>query len=349
MNEVSPHRAVPPTEVGLKAGDTGPAVGVLQRYLSRFGYLPLSATVQERLEGSQNPRISEVFDEETKEALRAYQAFHGLPTSGRLDAITVGQMALPRCGVPDVWNVEDLTFGTTRFVLSGARWDHTELRYGFVNLTTDSARRRIRRAVRAAFRAWSDVSLLTFTETATPPPPGTEILIRFTTGSYGPAGSFDGLGGMWGWAYYPPLAGGNDAGDVYFDDAETWNTEAVVPLTELDLQTAATHEIGHALGLKHSAESGAIMWGSLNPRTPKRTLHQDDINGIRELYSTRVPLVLELTPALAAAEIRSARLEPKFFGTGGPDPYVSQQSPRFGTVVQIGSQVSLTIKNGPIP
>ena len=118
MNEISPHRAVPPTEVGLKAGDTGPAVGDLQRYLSRFGYLPLSATVQERLEGSQNPRISEVFDEETKEALRAYQTFHGLPISGRLDAISVGQMALPRCGVPDIWNVEDLTFGISRFVLA---------------------------------------------------------------------------------------------------------------------------------------------------------------------------------------------------------------------------------------
>ena len=218
-----------------------------------------------------------------------------------------------------------------------------------MNLTTDSARRRIRRAVRAAFRTWSAVSLLEFTEVATPPPPGTEILIRFTTGSYGPAGSFDGLGGMWGWGYYPPPAGGSDAGDIYFDDAETWNTEAVVPLTELDLQTAATHEIGHALGLAHSAESGAIMWDSLNPRTPKRTLHQDDIDGIQELYSARVPLVLELTPALAAARIRSARLEPKFFGTGGPNPYVSQQSPRFGTVVQIGSQVNLTIRNGPIP
>ena len=90
MNAVRPHRLVPPTDVGLKAGDTGTAVGVLQGYLSRFGYLLLTATLQERLEGIPNPRISEVFDEETKEALRAYQAFHGLPASGRLDAISVG-------------------------------------------------------------------------------------------------------------------------------------------------------------------------------------------------------------------------------------------------------------------
>jgi peptidoglycan hydrolase-like protein with peptidoglycan-binding domain len=127
MNKVSPHRAVPLGEVGLKAGDTGPAVGVLQRYLSRFGYLPLNATLQERLDGTQNPRISEVFDEETKEALRAYQTYHGLPTSGRLDEITVGQMALPRCGVPDIWNVEDLTFGTTRLTSPTLAGDHTNL------------------------------------------------------------------------------------------------------------------------------------------------------------------------------------------------------------------------------
>ena len=115
--------------------------------------------------------------------------------------------------------------------------------------------------------------------------------------------------------YYPPPLGGSNAGDIYFDDAETWNTEAVPPSNEYDLQTLATHEIGHALGLNHSTEKGAIMWASLNPGTPKRTLHQDDIDGIRELYSGRVPLVLEQTPAHAAAEIRSARLEPKFFGT----------------------------------
>ena len=130
MVEFSSHLVSRPSEVGLKAGDTGPAVGDLQRYLARFGYLPLNAALQERLEGTQELRISEVFDEETREALLAYQAYHGLPTSGRLDAITVGQMALPRCGVLDIWNLEDLTFGTSRFQLSGSRWNHTELRYG---------------------------------------------------------------------------------------------------------------------------------------------------------------------------------------------------------------------------
>jgi peptidoglycan hydrolase-like protein with peptidoglycan-binding domain len=346
MNEVRLDQAVAPTEVGLKAGDKGPAVGVLQRHLSEIGYLPINATVQERLEGTQNPRISEVFDEETQEALRAYQAFYGLPVSGRLDDISVGQMSLPRCGVPDIWNVEDLTFGISRFVLAGSRWDHTDFRYGFVNFTTGSARRRIRRAVRAAFRTWSAVAPITFTEMATPPPGGTEIEVRFAT-TY-PHGSFDGPNGVLARAYPPPSpSGGVNAGDIYFDDAETWNTEAVPPTGEKDLQTVATHEIGHALGLKHSSERGAIMYRYY--LGVHRTLHPDDIAGIGEVFTGRVPFVLERRPAYAATEVRLAGLKFRFHGIDGPNSYVAAQSPSAKTVVDIGSEVDLVLKNGPIP
>lgn len=44
------------------------------------------------------------------------------------------------------------------------------------------------------------------------------------------------------------------------------------------------HEIGHALGLGHSSEQGAIMYFSLNGKE-EVNLHQDDIDGLRHLYA----------------------------------------------------------------
>jgi hypothetical protein len=47
-----------------------------------------------------------------------------------------------------------------------------------------------------------------------------------------------------------------------------------------DLVYVAMHEIGHMLGLCHSSNSSTIMY----PNSPKRQLHEYDIQGIREIY-----------------------------------------------------------------
>jgi peptidoglycan hydrolase-like protein with peptidoglycan-binding domain len=344
-----------PTEVGLRTGDRGPAVGELQRYLSRFGYLPIDATVQQRVKRTAKFTISEVFDDETAEGLRAYQTFHGIRVTGRLDEITVGVMAVPRCGVPDIWHARDLTFGVQRFVLSGTRWNKWDLRYGFVSYSPDSTRIRINRALAAAFRAWADVTSFTFQRVPSILD-DTEIRIQFAAGNHGDGSgnAFDDVGGTLAHAFYPPadgLTGGGLAGDVHFDEAETWNTAAVVPSDRFDLQSVATHEIGHALGLEHSTEPGAIMWPYFAIGTPKRSLHQDDIDGIREIYGrqTRVPHVQELRPAAAAALVRAASLNPVFTGTGGQNAWLWRQTPRAGQRVDVGSNVTMQLRNGPIP
>lgn len=51
-----------------------------------------------------------------------------------------------------------------------------------------------------------------------------------------------------------------------------------------DLETVALHEIGHLLGLDHSSEPNAIMFPVI-PSGQAKSLHDDDIQGIRELYS----------------------------------------------------------------
>ena len=52
-----------------------------------------------------------------------------------------------------------------------------------------------------------------------------------------------------------------------------------------DVQNILTHELGHALGLGHSANTEATMYYSADlGETKKRDLHTDDLNGYWAIY-----------------------------------------------------------------
>ncbi|MFH1862028.1 MAG: matrixin family metalloprotease [bacterium] len=82
---------------------------------------------------------------------------------------------------------------------------------------------------------------------------------------------------MWG-------SGGNmSEADVVFWDS--WNWDSGFPsYNEFDVQSVATHELGHVLGLDHTPISAAIMYYAIGYGQIKRTLHQDDIDGITYIY-----------------------------------------------------------------
>lgn len=56
--------------------------------------------------------------------------------------------------------------------------------------------------------------------------------------------------------------------------------------TSYHTQSAILHELGHMLGLHHSENTSACMYGILS-RGQVRGLHQDDINGINAIYDSR--------------------------------------------------------------
>jgi len=74
--------------------------------------------------------------------------------------------------------------------------------------------------------------------------------------------------------------------DIDINTSYSWQTDG--SQSALDVQNILTHELGHTLGLSDlygDADKEKTMYGyATEGETKKRTLHQDDIDGIRYLY-----------------------------------------------------------------
>ncbi|NWX95254.1 MMP9 protein, partial [Nothoprocta ornata] len=171
-------------------------VELAESYLQRFGY----TSAAERRSGGRRAALGR--------ALRRMQRRLGLPDTGRLDAGTLATMRAPRCGVPDVGRF--LTFE------GDLKWDHTDLTYRVLNYSPDLDRAVIDDAFMRAFKVWSDVTPLTFTQIYSGE---ADIMIMFGSGEHGDGYPFDGKDGLLAHAF-PPGAGVQ--GDAHFDDDELW-------------------------------------------------------------------------------------------------------------------------------
>ncbi|GBG78967.1 hypothetical protein CBR_g28681 [Chara braunii] len=170
------------------------------------------------------------------------------------------------------------------FFPGAPRWDKFELSYFFMSLSNTSSltHEQIKNAIRSAFQSWQSRSSFRFTEVTNGR--DADIEIRFAVGEHGDNSPFDGQLGVLAHGYSP------QTGWLHFDDDEVWVVDPdKVAGSAFDLESVAVHELGHVLGLGHSANRDAIMYPSLKTGTVKRELQADDINGIHQLYGTSAP------------------------------------------------------------
>lgn len=200
--------------------------------------------------------------------IQEMQKFLGLEVTGKLDSETLKVMRMPRCGVPDVGD-----FSTFPGM---PKWRKTRLTYRIVNYTLDLPRDAVDSAIEKALKVWEEVTPLTFSRIYEGE---ADILITFAAREHGDFIPFDGPGMVLAHAFSP---GPGINGDAHFDDDEKWTKDT----SGTNLFLVAAHELGHSLGLYHSANSEALMYPVYNPFTDlaRFRLSQDDVNGIQSLY-----------------------------------------------------------------
>src|SRR6266487_2704727 len=152
-------------------------------------------------------------------------------------------------------------------------------------------------AARRALDHWSRVANIKFlennsaTQTISPQNVGDGInLITVATDNAAAFGSSDSPGRT---RVFYDSAGTIVEADVALNPNEPFSSDGT-PGT-YDLESTFTHEVGHLLGLEHSAIIGATMQPrqAMNgvyglPAFTQRTLSADDVAGVRALYGSRV-------------------------------------------------------------
>ncbi|KAK5783271.1 hypothetical protein PVK06_037779 [Gossypium arboreum] len=253
---------------GAQKGYTFEGLNQVKQYLKAFGYYSING-------GS----LTDSFDDVLESALKSYQQHYRLKATGRIDSNTLKKMSTPRCGVQDIFNDsnDDVKFSMIAnysFFNGMPRWNKRQLTYMFRSSAFVIGDQQLRPIIIRAFKPWAVVSNFTFREANS-----SDIVMGFHRGFHGDNYPFDGPGNVLAHAFAP------QNGRLHYDADENWNTNNVIRLNQIDLETIAIHEIGHILGLGHSQDPNAIMSAYYRPGTIKRNLGQDDIDGIRALYS----------------------------------------------------------------
>ncbi|KAJ7943581.1 putative Metalloendoproteinase 1 [Quillaja saponaria] len=274
---------------GCRAGEKVDGLSKLKKYFDHFGYIPNSPL-----------NFTDDFDDALESAIKTYQKNFNLNVTGELDEKTLQQIVRPRCGVADIINgTSTMNSGKENTSSSGnttkfhtvahytyfpgtPRWpaNKQDLTYAFLpeNGLSDA----VKTVFGHAFERWSEVTLLTFTETTSYY--SADIKIGFFTGDHGDGEPFDGVLGTLAHAFSPP------SGRFHLDGAEDWVVSGDASTSSLpsavDLESVAVHEIGHLLGLGHSSVEDAIMYPTISSRSRKVELVNDDIQGIQKLYGS---------------------------------------------------------------
>ena len=204
-------------------------------YLTKFGYLNYPSesrnakkTASLRMLSPSSVSSNSSTFNALDVAIRKFQKFSGLNTTGKLDNATLKMMSLPRCGHPDLlasnYLRENSRTRNKRYVLQGSRWSKSKLRFKIAKYPKFSSMSKelIDKEINRALGIWSEVSDIQFEQVKDPtfmemllynthakPPTHfgnqkeeiankltqkADIDVRFETGYHGDAEPFDGSG-----------------------------------------------------------------------------------------------------------------------------------------------------------
>ncbi|XP_075330584.1 collagenase 3 [Odontesthes bonariensis] len=224
-----------------------------EKYLRRFYGLPAGYQGRQSSSGAFQTKIMDM------------QRFFKLEVTGNLDDNTLDLMKQARCGVPDI--------GEYNHFPGHLKWQNNNVTFRILNYTPDLKRSDVDRAIRRALNVWADVTPLTFQKLHEG---NADIMISFGSKEHGDYNPFDGPDGLLAHAYPP---GQGIGGDTHFDEDEHWTKDS----STYNLFIVAAHELGHALGMSHSSDAGALMYPVYSYSTGF-PLSEDDVEGIQALY-----------------------------------------------------------------
>jgi len=212
------------------------------------------------------------------------------------------------------------------------------LTYSFEKLTRKLPAGLTKEEIQKALKEWSRYVKVTFVPGGWPHA-RRNLNFLFATGDHGDSYPFDGPGRVLAHSFYPaPPNPEPIAGDVHFDEDETWRVGARV-----DLFSIALHELGHALGLGHSDNPNDVMYPYYRMVSG---LSEGDVAAIRSLYAAAEPdeepaAALEIAIEEPAASLTTEQATIRLLGvvTGGTDPVtVRWRSNRGPSGVATGSR-----------
>ena len=155
------------------------------------------------------------------------------------------------------------------------------LTYVFSQMTQQLSSASVQSEIERAMAEWSKAVEVTWKQGSNPTGNQT-VNILFATYAHGDGFPFDGPNGILAHTFYPaPPNPEPIAGDMHFNDSETWKIGA-----DTDVFSVALHELGHSLGLGHADSPSAVMYPYYKMSTELSPL---DISTVQTLYAAAQP------------------------------------------------------------